>query len=342
MARTKKPRLENFVAIVIDASSSISTSGLTNSVISAFNDIKKTLVAQSKLTNQDTYVTVIVFDETVHVPLYKHANVNMIPDLDRSNYQPGGRTALFDAKAKAIEIFDSVPVKETTSFLVITLTDGEENASVFTKAFDLSRMMIQREDRGNWTFAFQLPVGRRDSFCRQFGISLENVSEWETTIQGTQEMAEKTSGGISNFYAGRAVGEKMSKNFFEKVTPDLSRVNVKCQLDDIAGQFRVFTVPAETRIDNFVTDKTGNYVPGSAYYQLVKPEKVQPSKGVLIQEKGTKKKIYGGPAARDLIGLPDGKHAKITPGNHDNYDIFIQSKSINRILPRGSKLLVVK
>ncbi len=344
MARKKiQPRQKTYIAIVLDSSSSIGSSRLTASVRQTFNNLKATLQRKSALANQDTYVTLITFNDRVNQPLFKHANVNMIPDLDHTNYNPGGGTALFDAVAKAIEIFDNVPADENTSFLIHPITDGEELNSIFTTAIDLRRMIVNREDQGNWTFAFQLPVGRRDIFCRQFGISFDNVNEWELTEIGTQKMSHETSSAVSNYMDQRAQGQKMSKSFY-KTTPDLSHVDVKKQLDDLAAKFRVYTVGTECRIDDFVTEKIGDYVPGTAFYQLVKPEKVQPSKEVLLQEKNTgrTKKIFGGPEARDLIGLPRNLHAKIVPGNHGNYDIFIQSKSVNRILSRGSKVLVSK
>lgn len=338
----RKPRQKNYIAIVLDRSTSIQSYRLTGAVINAFNSIKANLIAKSALKNQETYVTLITFSSQVDAVQHKHANVNMIPNLDYSNYQPSGNTALLDATAKAIEIFDNVPSDENTSFVVMTLTDGEENQSVFTRREDLRRMIVNREDKGNWTFGFQVPVGRRELVCRTLGLPEDNVSEWETTEIGTQQMAETTNKGLDNYYDARSKGAKMSKELF-KTTTDLSKVNVKKQLDDIAGQFRVLSVTVESVIRPFVEEKTGkDYVPGTAYYQLMKPEKVQPSKDVLIKEKGTGKKIYGGPEARDLIGLPRNEHAKVTPGNHGNYDIFIQSKSVNRILPRGTKVLLAK
>jgi len=57
-------------------------------------------------------------------------------------------------------------------------------------------------------------------------------------------------------------------------------------------------------------------------------------------EKG-KSEVYG-PDARDLIGLPAGGTEKVIPGNHANYDIYIQSTSNNRRLVRGTKLIYFK
>jgi hypothetical protein len=120
------------------------------------------------------------------------------------------------------------------------------------------------------------------------------------------------------------------------VTP----TKLKRELEDVASECSVYTVTAEEEISDFVERKTRKlYVRGSAYYQLTKNEIVQPNKKVLIMEKG-KRAIYGGVEAREMIGLPDGAKAKVTPGNHANYDIFVQSTSSNRKLVRGTKLIV--
>jgi len=100
-------------------------------------------------------------------------------------------------------------------------------------------------------------------------------------------------------------------------------------------------LPKEEVIKDFVEKKTRRpYVIGTAYYQLMKTEKVQAGKGVILVEKG-KPQVWAGQAARAMIGLPAGSDAKVEPGNHANYDIYVQSTSVNRKLPRGTKLIVV-
>jgi hypothetical protein len=49
--------------------------------------------------------------------------------------------------------------------------------------------------------------------------------------------------------------------------------------------------------------------------------------------------MYSGSDARTLIGLPTSGNARLHPGNHGNYDIFIQSTSINRKLVGGTGVL---
>jgi hypothetical protein len=120
---------------------------------------------------------------------------------------------------------------------------------------------------------------------------------------------------------------------------DLTSKDLKTTLDNIADKVKTWTVPAETEIRPFVEQKTGlPYQAGSVFYQLTKPEKVQDTKKLLIQEKNSKA-MYAGNEARTLLGLPTGVDCKVKPGNHANFDLFVQSTSVNRKLVRGTKLV---
>ena len=77
---------------------------------------------------------------------------------------------------------------------------------------------------------------------------------------------------------------------------------------------------------------------GSAFYQLTKPERVQGHKAICIREKHSGK-VYSGDAARDLLGVPKGGEIKLYPGKVGNFDVFIQSTSVNRNLLPGTEVL---
>lgn len=204
--------------------------------------------------------------------------------------------------------------------------------------------MRDREIGDNWTITFQLPPRTKSSFCRQFGIPEGNVREWEATTQGVTELESVTTCSIQNYYGALASGKRSVKNFYS-MTTDLSGMSpkdLKLALVDQKSQFKVIKVDKEADIRPFVESKTGvPYKKGIAYYQLSKPEKIQPNKDILIMEKG-KPSIWGGNPGRALIGLPtDGiTYSKVNPGNHANYDIFVKSNSVNRKLVRGTTLLV--
>jgi hypothetical protein len=239
------------------------------------------------------------------------------------------------------------------SFLVITITDGEENQSRTFRPLNtggwstssgpcgkLNELIYEVQGTDRYTIVFQLPSGYKQRFVDNFKISNDNVREWSQTSSGVKEMGQSTSGGIANFYTARASGQSRVTNFF---TTDLSKVKAKdihAKLDDVSDRFKDYTLEREYVVKEAMETKTRKpFVIGAVYYELMKPEEVQPQKEVLIVERG-KKAVWGGDQARQLIGLPKGVSAKVKPGNHANYQIFIQSSSINRILPRGTRIMV--
>jgi hypothetical protein len=85
---------------------------------------------------------------------------------------------------------------------------------------------------------------------------------------------------------------------------------------------------------------TGSYVKGTAFYQLTKPEDVVQDYKILLVLDKKSGAVYSGRDARTLLGLPTSGNCKIIPGNHGNFEVYIQSTSINRKLPGGSKLVI--
>ncbi len=249
-------------------------------------------------------------------------------------------TALFDGVGDAIESLRSLPDDDNTSYLVLVITDGKENQSQRFSELDIVRLLKETQATDRWSFAFQLPSGLGDYFAREFGIPSDNIREWEATERGMVETQVCTQSALGAYFGARSKGQKKVTKLF---TTDLSKLDTKTvrgNLDDISDRFRIYEVAKEIAIKTFVEAKTGKpYVLGSAYYQLMKTEKIQPQKEVLLIEKG-KKSVWGGQQARDLIGLPSNEIVKCVPGNHSGYDVFVASTSTNRILVRGTRLLV--
>ncbi len=336
-------KLRNHIAIVLDQSGSMH--GIRREVVKAFNAQVEAIKKGVADTGQETSVSLIVFANTART-IFFNADVTTLKPLTEASYTTGGMTAMFDGVASAIDQFRGLPDAnhKETSFVVIVITDGYENASR-THQSTLVAALRETQQTDRWSFAFQVPKGTyKNDLIRAFGIPSDNVFEWEATVEGTQVAAVANTAGLSNFYEARTRGVTSVKNFYE-VTTDLSAVaskTIHSKLDDISNNFTVYDVRQEARIDEFIEAKTKKpYVVGSGYYQLMKTEKIQQGKNVLIMEKG-KKAIWGGKAARDLIGLPDDGEAKVEPGNHSNYDVFVQSKAPNRKLPRGTKVIFDK
>jgi len=103
------------------------------------------------------------------------------------------------------------------------------------------------------------------------------------------------------------------------------------------ARFQTVRVDVDCTIKAFVVDEMGvSFKAGRGFYQLVKSETVQEQKEVILRDKRTGD-MWSGPEARQLIRLPYGDRAKITPRSLPAdvigaYDVFVQSTSYNRKL----------
>lgn len=333
----------NLVAIAIDCSSSMST--IRYDTEQAFREMLRVLREQARSFNQETFVTVVGFADTAYtiLPLMNIQKINE----NTFSYHVNGWTALFDGAGLAIDNLLNhdlkLPRNSDISNLVLVYTDGFENKSTQVNADTLKSRIRYMDLLGNWTLAFQLPPGQAKDFSNKFGISLENIREWEATRDGIAQAKLATVSATADFYQARESGAKAMRSFYKPVTTDLSKVavaQVKCKLDDLSHRLKSYNVEKESVVREFTEGKTKRpYVLGQTYYQLMKREEIQPNKAILIVENG-KKAIWGGDGARDMLGLPKDTYAKVVPGNHANYDIYVQSTSVNRKLPRGTKVLI--
>lgn len=341
----KKQR--NHFAIVLDSSSSMDH--LTDSARRTVDQIVAAIKEGAALFNQETTISLYTFADSVKRLTYRVPAAQVGPLV---GYAPYGNTALFDGVGQAITDFqlggDADDVD--TSFVLMIVTDGEENRSRFFGATasnygylpggkkDIVQLMrtVQATDR--YTITFQLPARAGRSFAQQYGIPLGNVREWEQSDAGMREVERSASVGTNSYFQARSVGQKSVDSFY--VQTDLSNLKKSDlkKLSDVSSRFKAWTVDKEADVKTFVEGHGKKFVIGSLFYALTKKEKVQPQKQVLIMEKGNKA-VYAGVEARNLIGLPQGSNATVEPGNHANYDIYVQSTSVNRKLVRGTKVL---
>lgn len=104
------------------------------------------------------------------------------------------------------------------------------------------------------------------------------------------------------------------------------------------SRFQVLDVDAEIAIRAFAEGNGLLFKPGHGFYQFTKPETVQARKEVVLVDRRTGD-MFGGDAARAMLGLPRGANAHIRPGALDQYNVFVQSTSYNRVLKRDTKFL---
>lgn len=324
----------NHIVLVLDAS--LSMTRHAQELIKVADNQIAYLARRSKELDQETRVTVYSFSDANSIKcLVYDKDVLRMPSI-AGLYRADGMTALIDATLLALNDLALTPEKYGEhSFLIYVLTDGQENDSRFNE-HALSKQINALAD--NWTLAAFVPDQNGVFEAKKFGFPKENIAVWDTTsTKGLNEAGEKIRETTEQFMQNRTRGIRGSKNLFTLNAPSAQLVSAS--LDSLNyGQFRLLEVHEDGRIDEFVESNLHRpYKLGEAYYQLMKTEMIQPQKEIAIFSNN---RVYIGHAARKLLGLPD-FHVKVKPSDYADYEIFVQSTSVNRKLIAGTRLLIL-
>lgn len=255
---------------------------------------------------------------------------------------PGNDTPLFSSVNDLINLFMSVPDYNDpeVTFVIMATTDGQNNAGMSGSSLAAKIKQLTNTDR--WTFAFRVPKGDKRGLVN-LGIPEGNVLEWDQTARGVAQASAANEAAVNEFYSARRSGTRSSKTFYSSMK-DVKPADVKAVLTDISAEVLLFPVNDREegqQIRDFVEArlKGGKMAKGAAFYQLVKTEdKIQDYKLIAIRDKTTNA-VYCGPAARDMLGLPHYGDARVRPGDHGNFDVFVQSTSVNRKVNANTQLL---
>lgn len=337
----------NHVALVLDASSSMSH--LSRKVVEVADQQIAYLARRSRELEQETRVTVYVFADKVECVIYDK-DVLRMPSL-KQLYRVGGMTALLAAALKSQrELAQTAQLYGDHSFLTFVLTDGQENAShhspdaptrdprALVKA--VAEMIATQQD--NWTLAVLVPdqMGKREAM--QCGFPKDNIAIWDaTSTRGLEEAGQVIQQATENFMMGRAQGIRGSRAVFSTGADAVNKDTIKAAgLTPVnPSEYQLVPVAREAAIRDWVIECGHTYRTGCAFYQLSKSEKIQARKQIAVLEKKTDR-VYTGPEARALLGLPDAE-ARVKPDHNDDFTIFVQSTSVNRKLVAHTRLLLM-
>lgn len=208
----------NHIVFVVDKSGSMSH--LSKEVVKVFDSQISHLATRSKELNQETRVSVYLFDDQVECLIYD-MDVMRLPSLV-GYYKIGGNTALIDATLKSIEDLQKTPeLYGDHAFLEYVLTDGEENRSRNRPNALLSKIT---ELPNNWTIAVLVPDQRGVFEAKKFGFPANNIQIWSNTNEGIKEIGETIRCATDNFMCARSTGIRSTKSLFNL---DISKLDLK-------------------------------------------------------------------------------------------------------------------
>lgn len=333
--------MKTYIGISRDHSASMK--GIRNEAQNDFNQTIRSI--QEASTNLDTVVSVIksgvgVLAECVWET--RNSSVTALSSLT-SYVADGHGTPLYDSVGALIENLESMPDAQdpTVSFVVMAVTDGLENRSTRWSARMLSEKIKELQGTDRWTFVFRVPKdirgGYKNNLIKTLNLFPGNVQEWEVSSQGMVQSTQSTSASFKGFFDARSSGQTSTSKFFV----DLSEVKpsqIKENLQNISSKVQIIQSKSGGQIRDVVESSGKHYEKGMAFYQLTKTEEVQPYKKIVIKHRKSGE-AYGGDAARSLLGLGSGL-AKLAPKNTGQYDVYVQSTSVNRKIPTNGKVLI--
>lgn len=339
---TSEQNYINHIVILADASASMKH--LEETLVKVTDNLILDLAAQSKQMDQETRITIYSFDTEVKCLIWD-MDVLRVPSIaTRYKVNPDGWTALIDATLTAITELELVTqIHGDHSFLVYVVTDGVENKSKNMPGVLGKRIAALPT---NWTLGALVPNFQGVASAKAYGFPAGNVITWDTSsAQGMQEVVEKISAATTSYMTSRSTGTRSTQNLFgggqvlNKAT--VAAAGLKPLNPAAYHLVPVVGIPEKTEIAGYINGTLGlKFTLGRNFYQLSKPEKIQPQKDLAIMDKRTKE-IFLGREARKLLGLPD-MEVRVKPDFNPEYLIFVQSNSTNRHLVLGTSLLILK
>lgn len=354
----------NHIALVLDASASMQS--LASKVVKVTDDLVAFLADKSKKDNEETRITVYSFSDEAECHIWD-MDVFRLPSI-KGLYKIKYSTALIDAVHLVLDDLSTVPEKYGDhDFMAYVLTDGQENVSRgkqtpqrgFYGRVPSGTLTKELRDRldglpANVTMLGLAPDDTAARYMYRYGFAEGNVALWDaSTEEGLETAVERIKEAHTSYVATRTLtGVRGTKSAFV-VGDNVDKAHVKAaNLKPLANSTRQIVPVVKTpeayehktkgwvvEIKPFVDYAHPPYRVGRAFYQLVKREKIQGDKAIAVVEKSTSK-VFVGDGARQLVGLPDHEVA-VTPGQSADYDIYVQSSSVNRQLQIGTKVLLL-
>lgn len=329
----------NHVCFVLDRSGTMAEH--TESVIATMDQQVKILAKKSRAKNQETRVTVVMFDYEIDVLVYDK-DVLRLPSISHVYKTRRGRTALLDATMQAIDDLSSIPhLYGDHANLVISVTDGLDNESSITPSRLRSKIASLGE---KWTMVTFVPDAYAEDQALNCGFPAGNIRMWNAdTKGGYEEAAKDMAAATERWMDNRARGITSSKNMFSTGADAVNTRTVREAGLKPLTQNRYERVFAhqDFRMDDLVREKSRyDYKRLTGFYPLHKRELIQGNKKLALWDKDAKQ-LYYGPGVRAMVGLSEGRDERVTPQPNDRFEIYVQSGADNRKIPERKYAVVI-
>lgn len=339
------------VIFVLDASGSMQDH--TRNLVTVVDNQVKLMAARSSELRAETRVTVYLFRGNSDIQcLIYDMDVLRTPSISGHYYADGG-TPLVAATLQAIAEMEETPQRYGKhSFLLYVLSDGDENTSDRRLYPVLPVKLKSMPD--NWTIAALVPNAGAMAEAKKWGFPAGNIAIWNTTsATGVQELGKEIYAATNAYMTTRSTSGGTftgTKGLFDMGAGAVNAQTIaaaRLQPMD-RNLYMLIPVPPplpanpKNEVKPFVEAAGLKFTVGQVFVPLraTRANRIAPGKIIVIREKATDK-VYMGDGVRAMVGLPDTQITVRGTFNAD-YDVFLQSTSINRHLETGTQILYLK
>lgn len=203
----RKDKKTVHMAIALDESGSMA--GTKKETISGLNEQLQELKKTSSI---DSTVTLVTFAGPTDIKVIHSVKpISEVKELTDEDYNPNGGTAMYDGVGRLLnEIQQKVTDDDNTTYLVLVVSDGEENSSREYNSQKVADLIKERLNTKRWSINYIGANQDLTQVTKTLGIDLGNSYGYKSNIRGTQAMWDTTK-NCTNVYLA-----KMEK----AITPD--------------------------------------------------------------------------------------------------------------------------
>jgi uncharacterized protein YegL len=160
----------------------------------------------------EVFGTLVLFNEHVETPFTAQPIADLAP-ITVPEYAPTGGTAMYDAIGQTLQRLRKLDkAGENVSFLVIILSDGEENASRQWTGQKIKSLIHELKATDHWTFQY---IGCSEGALKDSKVIGLNTFKFQDTKKGIHDLSAAMACSNTAFYSSRGMGLTSVSNYMQ-------------------------------------------------------------------------------------------------------------------------------